>query len=130
MLVPGLRAPLGVATPKALPLYFPLLMRDGAKTNPLLLQTRVEPRIRRIPAAEEVGAPWCGWHTLRHTCASILFDDGRNVVQVQRWLGHHKPSFTIDTYVHLLEDDLGEPLGRPSTSSPIELAPPVIEVAA
>jgi hypothetical protein len=29
---------------------------------------------------------------------------------VQRWLGHHSPSFTLDTYVHLLEDDLGEPL--------------------
>jgi integrase len=62
------------------------------------------------PAAEEIGAPWCGWHTLRHTCASILFDDGRNVVQVQKWLGHHKPSFTIDTYVHLLDDHLGAPL--------------------
>lgn len=45
------------------------------------------------------------------TPASILFDEGRNVVQVQRWLGHHRPSFTIDTYVHLLDDDLGEPLG-------------------
>ena len=67
-------------------------------------------RSRDGQAAEEVGAPWCGWHTLRHTCASILFDDGRNVVQVQRWLGHHKPSFTIDTYVHLLDDDLGAPL--------------------
>jgi len=29
---------------------------------------------------------------------------------VQRWLGHHSPSFTLDTYVHLLADDLGEPL--------------------
>lgn len=35
---------------------------------------------------------------------------GRNPVQVQRWLGHHSPSFTLDTYVHLLEADLGEPL--------------------
>jgi integrase len=67
-----------------------------------------------VPAAEELGAPWCGWHTPRHTCASILFDDGRNVVQVQRWLGHHKPSFTIDTYVHLLDDDLGAPLEAPT----------------
>jgi hypothetical protein len=31
-------------------------------------------------------------------------------VQVQRWLGHHSPSFTLDTYVHLLDRDLGEPL--------------------
>ena len=47
---------------------------------------------------------------LRHTVASRLFAEGRNVVQVQRWLGHHSPSFTLDTYVHLLEDNLGEPL--------------------
>ena len=32
------------------------------------------------------------------------------MVQVQRWLGHHSPSFTLDTYVHLLEDDFGEPI--------------------
>jgi integrase len=32
------------------------------------------------------------------------------VVQVQRWLGHHSASFTLDTYVHLLDNDLGEPL--------------------
>jgi hypothetical protein len=28
---------------------------------------------------------------------------------VQRWLGHHKPSFTLDTYVHLLDEDVPEP---------------------
>ena len=30
-------------------------------------------------------------------------------MQVQRWLGHHKPSFTLDTYVHLLDEDVPEP---------------------
>jgi hypothetical protein len=30
-------------------------------------------------------------------------------VQVQRFLGHHKPSFTLDTYVHLLDEDIPEP---------------------
>jgi hypothetical protein len=35
---------------------------------------------------------------------------GRNAVQVQRWLGHHSPSFTLSVYVHLLDGDLGEPL--------------------
>jgi integrase len=62
------------------------------------------------PAVEEAGAPWAGWHTLRHTCASLLFAEGRNAVQVQRWLGHHSPAFTLSTYVHLLDEDLGEPL--------------------
>jgi hypothetical protein len=28
---------------------------------------------------------------------------------VQRWLGHHKPSFTLDTYVYLLDEDVPEP---------------------
>ena len=31
-------------------------------------------------------------------------------MQVQRWLGHHSPAFTLATYVHLLDGDLGEPL--------------------
>ena len=63
------------------------------------------------PAAEEAGAPWAGLHTFRHTCASLLFERGASVVQVQRWLGHYSAAFTLSTYVHWLDgDDLGEPL--------------------
>jgi len=40
----------------------------------------------------------------------MLFARGLNPKQVQRWLGHHSPSFTLDTYVHLLEDRLPEPV--------------------
>jgi integrase len=32
---------------------------------------------------------WVGFHTFRHTCAFLLFAEGRNAVQVKRWLGHH-----------------------------------------
>jgi integrase len=52
---------------------------------------------------------WVSFHTFRHTCATTLFRRGWNAVQVQRWLGHHKPSFTLDTYVHLLDEDVPEP---------------------
>jgi integrase len=52
---------------------------------------------------------WVGFHTFRHTCATVLFRRGWNAVQVQKWLGHHKPSFTLDTYVHLLDEDVPEP---------------------
>jgi integrase len=62
------------------------------------------------PTAEEAGVPWISFHTLRHTCASLLFAEGRNAVQVQRWLGHHSAAFTLATYIHLLDGDLGEPL--------------------
>jgi integrase len=64
------------------------------------------------PACKAAGVEWAGFHTFRHTVASRLFAEGRNVVQVQRWLGHHSASFTLDTYVHLLDNDLGEPLKR------------------
>ena len=47
-----------------------------------------------------------GLHSLRHTCATLLFRQGYNAKQVQAWLGHHKASFTLDTYVHLLDGDL------------------------
>lgn len=63
------------------------------------------------PAGAQAGVPWVGWHSLRHTCASLLFADGANLLRVSRFLGHHSPSFTLDTYVHLLD---GEPLCGPS----------------
>jgi hypothetical protein len=37
---------------------------------------------------------------------SDLFNHGLNAKQVQVWLGHHSPAFTMSTYVHLLSDDL------------------------
>jgi integrase len=77
----------------------------GSVLDPDNLATRV-----LAPACEAAGVEWAGFHTFRHTVASRLFAEGRNVVQVQRWLGHHSASFTLDTYVHLLDNDLGEPL--------------------
>ena len=49
-----------------------------------------------------------GFHTFRHTCASLLFDQGRNVKQVAEWLGHADPSFTLRTYVHLMDARVGD----------------------
>ena len=88
--------------------------RDEDLVFPSLAGTPLTPgNLRRrtlAPAAEEAGAPWAGFHTFRHTCASMLFERGANAKQVQRWLGHHSASFTLDTYIHLLSDDLGGPL--------------------
>jgi integrase len=70
------------------------------------------------PAAESVGlvvegndgkaTAWPSFHALRHTCASLLFEGGTNVKQVQEWLGHAAPAFTLRTYVHLLDGGLGD----------------------
>jgi integrase len=74
------------------------------------------------PAAVRAGVPWVGVHTLRHTCASILFRSGWNAKQVQIVLGHHSPAFTLATYVHLIPDDLPEPSfahdARPALTRP------------
>lgn len=40
-------------------------------------------------------------HVLRHTFASILIDQGRDVPFVAKQLGHNDPAFTLRTYVHL-----------------------------
>jgi hypothetical protein len=58
--------------------------------------------------SRKAGVSWAGFHTFRHTCATMLFRHGLNAKQVQVWLGHYSPAFTLQTYVHLLPDDLSE----------------------
>lgn len=84
---------------------------DPVFTGPQGRALRSEFLLRSIvkPAAARAGVPWAGVHTLRHTCASILFRSGWNAKQVQVVLGHHSPAFTLATYVHLIPDDLPEP---------------------
>jgi integrase len=66
--------------------------------------------MRRVlkPAARRAGVPWAGFHTFRHTCATLLFHRGVNAKQAQVWLGHHSPAFTLTVYTHLLSGDLPE----------------------
>jgi integrase len=75
--------------------------RDGTHLDASNLAARV-----LKPAARRAGVGWVGFHTFRHTCATLLFRNGLNAKQVQMWLGHHSPAFTLATYVHLLPDDL------------------------
>lgn len=60
------------------------------------------------PATVRAEVPWVGFHTFRHTCASLLFAAGKNVKQVQVWLGHADPGFTVRTYIHLMDEGLGD----------------------
>lgn len=84
------------------------------------------------PAARRAGVPWAAFHTLRHTCATMLFRNGLNAKQVQMWLGHHSPAFTLAVYVHLLTDDLPDPDFLDALTGPkrrIEAMPEVAEQA-
>ena len=57
------------------------------------------------PIVEEVGAPWAGFHTFRHTFASLHLSRGTNLLQLSRALGHHSAAFTLSRYTHLLPGD-------------------------
>jgi hypothetical protein len=40
----------------------------------------------------------------------MLIESGLNPLRLQRWMGHHSPAFTLETYGHLIDGDLGPAL--------------------
>jgi integrase len=74
------------------------------KTNGPLDPGNLRRRVLK-PLAEEVDAPWAGFHTFRHTFASLHLSQGTNLLQLSRALGHHSPAFTLTRYTHLLPGD-------------------------
>lgn len=47
-------------------------------------------------------------HDFRHSCASLLINNGANVTLVAKYLGHSDIKMTLNTYSHLWEDKLEE----------------------
>ncbi|MBE1553697.1 integrase [Filibacter limicola] len=43
------------------------------------------------------------FHTLRHTHATMLMENGAKVKEIQARLGHSRSSITMDTYSHLTQ---------------------------
>jgi integrase len=68
-----------------------------------------------LPASRgrEVGTEWAGFHTFRHTYASLKLA-GRtkraDVVEVSKLLGHSAIRVTLDTYAHWIDRDRAEAL--------------------
>ena len=61
---------------------------------------------------EAQGGDRSSYHGLRHAFASTLIEQGRNIVQVSRLLGHHSPAFTLQVHAHVMDDGLGGPYRR------------------
>ncbi len=55
--------------------------------------------------AQIAGVPF---HRLRHSFASRLYDDHKDIRKVSEWLGHAEPTFTLRTYIHEVEPVLGD----------------------
>ena len=80
---------------------------------------------------EKAGLPRVRFHSLRHTAASLMLNNGVDVLVVSRRLGHSKPSITLDVYGHLIPSsqqkvaDLMDNLITPNT---LELHPTAPEL--
>ena len=50
------------------------------------------------------GLPHINPHAFRHTVASVLINNGQDIVTVSRRLGHSRTSTTLDIYSHLIAE--------------------------
>lgn len=75
-------------------LVFPSVV--GSPQNP----TNVVRSFKLLISA--LGLPKIRFHDLRHTAASLMLNNGVDVLVVSRRLGHSKPSVTLDIYGHLI----------------------------
>jgi site-specific recombinase XerD len=48
------------------------------------------------------------WLTLRHTAASLMFDAGLTIFEVQQRLGNKSPAMTAEVYTHLMRERFEE----------------------
>ena len=64
------------------------------------------------PAVERAGLLEVGFHTLRHTTASLLISQGTPITTVSKILGHASTQMTLDVYGHLYEDDATKYIDR------------------
>lgn len=51
---------------------------------------------------KDAGLPKIRFHDLRHTAASLMLNNGVDVLVASKRLGHAKPSITLDVYGHLI----------------------------
>ena len=63
---------------------------------------RLLPTVKDATAQREINTELERW--------SLHIARGTNVVQLSRLLGHHSAAFTLTTYVHLIDGDVGQPL--------------------
>ncbi|MDX6197489.1 MAG: hypothetical protein QOJ79_640 [Actinomycetota bacterium] len=78
------------------------LFLSRAGTHPLrsnFSRDVVRPAVRRGDLAKRVT-----WLTLRHTAASLMFDAGLTLFEVQQRLGHKSPAMTAEVYTHLMRE--------------------------
>lgn len=80
-------------------------LNDG-KVKESYVSHKIKDYIREAGLSEELH-----WHSLRHTTATWLVQDGVSLYQVQKLLGHSSPQ-TTEIYSHLATSDLQATVNR------------------
>ena len=62
--------------------------------------------MRRDGYAKKAGVKKIRTHDFRHSCASLLINNGASVAIVSKYLGHTKIEETLNTYTHLFNNHL------------------------
>ena len=61
-----------------------------------------------MTVATGTGVKGPGSHSVRHSCARHWLQSGLNVNAVSAWLGYSSPTVTLNTYLVLAPDTLGD----------------------
>jgi len=61
-----------------------------------------------MQSLKRAGVKRLRFHDLRHTAASLMLNNGVDLLVASRRLGHAKPSITLDVYGHLLNSEQNE----------------------
>ncbi len=78
----------------------------------VLGENGVQPPARQIIGqrkrvnAKIAGVKVIRMHDFRHSCASLLINSGAKIPLVSRYLGHSRPTTTLNVYSHMFKDDL------------------------
>lgn len=68
-------------------------------------------RDRKNKNCELAGVKQIRIHDFRHSCASLLINNGANITMVARYLGHAKIDETLNTYSHMFKNKLDDIVG-------------------
>ena len=68
-------------------------------------------RLRKNLIAEKAGLRQIKIHDFRHSCASLLINNGANITMVAKYLGHTKIDETLNTYSHMYKSKLNDIVG-------------------
>ena len=79
---------------------------SGRTVNRWIGQAIAKAGLDRVATGTGVKGP--GSHSLRHSCARHWLQSGLNVNAVSAWLGHSSPTVTLNTYLVLAPDTLGD----------------------